>query len=151
MIKAAGKNGGNFVPAQSQQVALQGAGGFQLGQQTSIKQQNVLAERPVNIMKPQQMSQKGSPRGAQEIPVVGMTPQAPMGRVASRPVPPQALQLAGQAHEAALPMLGSSGSGSEEVHPVDIVGEGPDGREYVASFDVVFPKGSKILGARERK
>lgn len=42
-------------------------------------------------------------------------------------------------------------SGGEQVHVVEVVGEGPDGRKYIAPFDVVFPKGSRILGMRERR
>jgi hypothetical protein len=42
-------------------------------------------------------------------------------------------------------------SGDEEVHMIEVVGELPDGRQYVAPFDAVFPKGARILGMRERR
>jgi hypothetical protein len=107
----------------------------------------------MNIMRPQQMASKGSPRGAQEIAVVGMTPQAPLRQLAPQQVPPKAPAIAQAPALMPVPMLGASGPGlgaGEQVHTIEVVGEGPDGREYVAPFDVVFPKGSKILGARER-
>jgi hypothetical protein len=151
MASNVGKSVKQFVPAQSQQVGLAQSGGYQLGRETPVQQASPLAERPMNIMKPQEMRQGGSPRGAQEIKVVGMAPQAPLSRVAPRQVPPQAPQIAHASSP--LAMLGSSDPGlgaGDEVHTIEVVGQGPDGREYVAPFDVVFPKGSKILGARER-
>jgi hypothetical protein len=153
MASNVGKGMKSFVPAQSQQVGVMQAGGHQLGRQTAVQPDNRLAERPMNIMKPQQMAQGGGPRGAQEIKVVGMQPQAPNSRVAQQMVPPAAPQI--EQRPAMQPVLGLSGAGSpqapasEETHSVEVIGEGPDGREYAAPFDVVFPKGSKILGIRK--
>lgn len=41
-------------------------------------------------------------------------------------------------------------SGGEEEHVFDIHGVAPDGSELVATFGAVFPRGTRILGARER-
>lgn len=153
--KNVGNAGKSFVPAsQSQQVGMMQPGGYQLGRQTAVQPESRLAERPMNIMRPQQMTQKGTPRGAQEIKVVGMQPQAPNSRVAQQMVPPPAAPQLGNRPEMQ-PVLGLAGAGApqapapEETHSVEVIGEGPDGREYAAPFDVVFPKGSKILGIRK--
>jgi hypothetical protein len=136
--------------------------GYQLGRQSPVQSDNRLAERPMNIMKPQQMASKGAPRGAQEIRVVGMQPQAPNSRVAQQMVPPQAIQQQAIQQQAAPQLgrskpemqpvlgLGDSGIGAgDEIHSVEVIAEGPDGREYAAPYDVVLPKGSKIMGVRK--
>jgi hypothetical protein len=40
---------------------------------------------------------------------------------------------------------------NEEVHVIAVKGLGRDGREYVAEFDAVFPRGTKILWVNEHK
>lgn len=139
--------GKQFVPPDSQQVSLAGQapGVRKLGQTSPVQMSQMLSDRPANITKPQQMGQAGGPRGAHEIPVVGMTPQAPVGRVAPRHVPPSAPQLSAPLQQALpAPAL----AGSEDVVVVEVVGQGPDGKEYVAPFEAVFPRGTKILGTR---
>ena len=108
-------------------------------------------------MKPQQMAQ-GGPRGAQEIPVIGMQPQNGGIRLAGRPQQPQQqMPQLGQQRQApprlpapAAPPPQQFALGSnEESHTIEVRGLAPDGQEYVAKYDAIFPRGTRLLGAQE--
>jgi hypothetical protein len=51
----------------------------------------------------------------------------------------------------AAPQASPELSGGEEVHTIDVHGVDAHGNELVATFDAVFPRGSRILGAQERR
>lgn len=128
---------------------------FQLGRE--IAAPGHLNVPQAQFLKPQEMA-KGSPRGAQVIPVRGMQPQQEQGgglRLGSiAPAPQQILPqrapvpaLRGPAPAPALsgPALGDG----EEFHRIEVRGEAPNGQEFVATYDAVFPRGTRILGASE--
>jgi hypothetical protein len=154
-----GNQNDRFAPGQAQEVSVYGKSGYQLGKiMPAPMLPNVLGNTPAAIMKPQQMAQ-GGPRGAQEIPVIGMTPQNGGIRMAGRPPQPQQqVPQLGHQRQAPAPQrlpapppapqqfaLGST----EEAHTIEVRGLAPDGQEYVAKYDAIFPRGTRLLGATE--
>jgi len=153
-----GNQNDRFAPGQAQEVSLYGKSGYQLGKiMPAPLIPNVLGNTPAAIMKPQQMAQ-GGPRGAQEIPVIGMQPQNGGIRLAGRPQQPQQqMPQLGQQRQApprlpapAAPPPQQFALGSnEESHTIEVRGLAPDGQEYVAKYDAIFPRGTRLLGAQE--
>ena len=95
-----------------------------LPQQAQIGQSNApKGAQPVSLM--------GHP--AQQSPVLGQTPRMPMA-----PVPQPA------------PFLSKAPSLDGEVHTIVVEGIGADGKKYVAEFDAVFPRGTKVMGVTEK-
>lgn len=156
-----GNQNDRFAPPMDQQVSVLGAGGFQLGKiMPAPLIPNVLGNTPAAIMKPQQMAQ-GGPRGTQEIPVIGLQPRNGGIRMAGRPPQQQQLPQLGQQRQAPMqqPRLPAPPAppppqhlalgANEQSHTIEIRGLAPDGQEYVAKYDAIFPRGTKLLGAQE--
>lgn len=156
-----GNQNDRFAPPMDQQVAVQGGGGYQLGKMMPAPMlPNVLGNTPAAIMKPQQMAQ-GGPRGTQEIPVIGMQPRNGGIRMAGRPPQPQqqvpqlgqrpaaAPQRLPAAPAAPAPQQQIALGSNEQSHTIEVRGLAPDGREYVAKYDAIFPRGTRLLGAAE--
>jgi hypothetical protein len=160
-----GQNGDRFAPGGAQEVSVMG-GGFQLGRLKSAPNlPSVLGSTPAAIMKPHQMTQSG-PRGAQTIPVVGMSPGNQGMRLLGSPArPPAPLQqhrlpaprrqipeAPASAPVSALPSPRQqqySMGETEEMRTFEIRGLAPDGIEYAVRFDGVFPRNTKMLGVTE--
>lgn len=154
-----GNQNDRFAPGQAQEVSVFGKSGYQLGKVMPAPMlPNVLGNTPAAITRPQQMAQ-GVARGAQEIPVIGMHPQNGGIRMAGRPAPvpqtpmlghrpapaPQRLPAPPPAPSAPQYALGSN----EEARTIEVRGLAPDGKEYTAKFDAVFPRGTTLLGTSE--
>lgn len=128
--------GNNFVPqGGAKEVGIR-AGSPQLGKPMMV---GVTQAQPAPTVEmpsagPAQLSPSNTPRGAQAVQMAGQVP-------ASIPVP--ARQALG-ATPAARRLDG-------EIHVISAKGVGPDGREYLAEFDAVFPPGTKILGVGSRQ
>lgn len=127
---------GDKIPKGATQAVLVGQASPMLGQQQIPSHKNAAAASPARTA---QLSPAATPRGAQQVPLAGMTPPAmaetPATFMATRP------QMAGAELSAE----------NTVTHTVRVEGLGADGRRYKAEFDVVFPKGTKIahLGVLE--
>ncbi len=146
----------NFKPQMGGlPVAVKGAvqsQGPALGQQFSLGQSSgmpAVAQQQVPnaaSLQQTQIGQSNSPKGAQPVSLMGQMPVVqgvgPMQhqQVARMPMAPQAPPAnAGN--------LGRANDG--EVHTISVEGQGPDGKKYVAEFDAVFPRGTKVMGVTE--
>lgn len=158
-----GNQNDRFAPGQAQEVSVFGKAGYQLGKVMPAPLiPNVLGNTPAAITRPQQMAQ-GVPRGVSEIPVIGMRPQNGGLRMAGypaqqqqqvpalghRPAPAPQRLLAPAPAPAPAPALQHSLGANEEARTIEVRGIAPDGREYTATYDAVFPRGTRLLGANE--
>jgi hypothetical protein len=157
-----GNQNDRFAPPADQQVSVMGPGGFQLGKvMPAPMMPSLLGNTPASILKPHQMAQ-GAPRGTQEIPVIGMTPRQGGLRMAGRPQQPQMIPQLGmqqqpQQHRLPAPAPAPVASppqqialgANEQMHKIEVRGIAPDGIEYVAKYDAIFPRGTRLLGATE--
>lgn len=117
---------GDKIPKGATQAVLVGQASPTLGQQQIPSHKNAAASAPARTA---QLSPAATPRGAQQVPLAGMTPpraEAPATFVAARP------QMAGSADDGV-------------AHTIRVEGLGADGRRYKAEFDAVFPRGTKIV------
>lgn len=115
-------------------------------------QGNVVLASPIPTI-PQAVIGKGADgvRGASPIRVMGGV--SPFGHEMGAPSPapsqfqpmPQPVAPAPQQHPHG-PELGAN----QEIHVLVATLEGPDGRPYEAPWEVVAPRGSKVLGVTER-
>jgi hypothetical protein len=133
---------------------------YQLGREMAAPGQMSIPQ--TQFLRPQELA-KGSPRGAQTIPVIGMAPQQNGGglRLGAASQQPGAIRMTGngfqqQGQTPVLPqrpsvpaLSGPAAAHSEEVHRIEVRGMGSDGKEYAATFDAVFPRGTTMLGATE--
>lgn len=132
--------GDKFVPQNgTRDLNVLGGGSFQLGREMSMPKGPL--DGPAKPIP--NHSQQGFLGNGQRGPGTAPRQMVPMGempnmRLAPRPAPQQ---LSGA------PQLSSG----EEVHTVDVIGTGPDGLQYVVSFDAVFPSGTRGLGASIRE
>jgi hypothetical protein len=120
---------GDKIPKGATQAVLVGQASPMLGQQHIPSHTNAAASAPARTA---QLSPAATPRGAQQVPLAGMTPpraEAPATFVAARP------QMAGSAPAA----------DDGVAHTIRVEGLGADGRRYKAEFDAVFPRGTKIV------
>lgn len=154
---------GKGIPQGAMQVAIRPGGGPNLGAHFAVGVQpgQGVHQAPGHAV-PQmqaQISAPSMPKGAQPVPLVqhqlaGAAPQAP----AAPPGPPipQRQAFAPMAHalgqqnqlRPAPALQQQPQQGDRMVVPVEIVGEGPDGRTYTAGYEAEFPAGTKILGVR---
>lgn len=83
---------------------------------------------------------QGAPKGAQPVSLVG---SPGMGGNAPRlPMSPT-----GQQAQAAL--QGPKAPSDTEVHIIKVEGKGLDGKTYIAEFEAMFPRGTKVMGVTE--
>lgn len=80
----------------------------------------------------------GAPKGAQPVPLAG---SPVMGNAAPKlPMSPQSQQQA---------LQGPRAPSDTEVHIIKVEGKGLDGKTYVAEFEAMFPRGTKVMGVTE--
>jgi hypothetical protein len=105
----------------------------QVPQQQQIQQQSVV-QQPMFGGAPQ-----GAPKGAQPVPLAG----SPAMGAAQQPKLPMSPQHQQQA------LQGPKAPSDAEVHVIRVEGRGLDGNRYVAEFEAVFPRGTKVMGVTE--
>lgn len=137
------------VPKGATKVAIRPAQGPALGQFEPVGKPPVvpqpIQQAPAQISEPQ-----GMPKGAQPVPLVQPGPQL----AAAQPVPGPAIPQRSPfmaAPQAAIPQALPQTQPRRfqtDVHTIEVVAQGPDGREYSASYEVEVPAGSKLLGVR---
>lgn len=137
----------NFKPgAGGMQLNVAGAGplnnlgkNFNMG--ASAPGAPVLSQSPLPSHNQAQIGQSNAPKGAQPVSLMGAAPiqQQILGQPPRLPMSP-----APSAH------LGSGDQNDGEVHTIMVEGLGSNGKKYVAEFDAVFPKGTKVLGVTEK-
>lgn len=81
---------------------------------------------------------QGAPKGAQPVPLAG----SPMMAGNSGPKLPMSPQ-----QQAAL--QGPKAQADGEVHIIKVEGRGQDNKVYVAEFEALFPRGTKVMGVTE--
>jgi hypothetical protein len=81
---------------------------------------------------------QGAPKGAQPVHLAG----SPMMAGPSGPKLPMSPQ-----QQAAL--QGPKAPSDGEVHVIKVEGRGLDGKTYVAEFEALFPRGTKVMGVTE--
>lgn len=79
---------------------------------------------------------QGAPKGAQPVPLAG----SPMMGGPKLPMSPQQTQHA---------LQGPKAPSDTEVHVIKVEGRGQDGKTYVAEFEALFPRGTKVMGVTE--
>jgi hypothetical protein len=84
---------------------------------------------------------QGAPKGAQPVPLAG----SPM--MAGNGAPKLPLSPQGQHAQAAL--QGPKAPSDTEVHIIKVEGKGMDGKTYIAEFEALFPRGTKVMGVTE--
>lgn len=102
----------------------------------------VMSQAPLPSHNQAQIGQSNAPKGAQPVSLMGAAPvqQQILGQGPKLPMSPQP----SGAH------LGSGDQNDGEVHTIMVEGLGSNGKKYVAEFDAVFPKGTKVLGVTEK-
>jgi hypothetical protein len=80
----------------------------------------------------------GAPKGAQPVSLVGSPIMA--GNAPRLPMSPQGQQQA---------LQGPKTPSDTEVHIIKVEGKGLDGKTYVAEFEAMFPRGTKVMGVTE--
>ncbi len=110
---------------------------------------NVSLATPVPTI-PQAVIGKGADgvRGASPIRVVGGTPFSP--EMGSPALAPSQFQPMPQPAAPALQPRGPELGANEEIHTLVALLEGPNGQKYEAPWEVVAPRGSRVLGVTER-
>lgn len=134
--------GDKFVPSNGTgSVNVLGGGSFQLGKAMDMQKGPLDSQaKPIPSHNQQGFmgsAQRGPGAAPRQVVPMGDLPQTRLVQQPSGPV----------RHEMSGPELSSG----EEVHVVDVVGIGPDGLKYVVSFDAVFPRGTRGLGASIRE
>lgn len=81
---------------------------------------------------------QGAPKGAQPVPLAG----SPMMAGNSGPK----LPLSPQSQQA---LQGPKAPSDTEVHIIKVEGKGPDNKTYIAEFEALFPRGTKVMGVTE--
>lgn len=155
----------NFKPGVGgQQVSVLGAQQPNIGKNFalgSVPPAPPLTQMAVPNQQQAQIGQGNGPKGAQPVSLMGMPTQgmpilgqnpgiasqptlgyAPQGQQ-RMPMAPQMPALQGPPQQKA---LGSDG----EVHTIIVEGHGMDGKKYIAEFDAVFPRGTKVMGVTEK-
>jgi hypothetical protein len=103
-----------------------------------------------------QIGQGNTPKGAQPVSLMGMPVQG-LPILGQQAVGQQA--ALGQAQTPRLPIAPQSapqqpqralGGPDGEVHTIVVELQGGDGKKYFAEYDVVAPRGSKVMGVTER-
>lgn len=112
-----------------------------------------LSQTPVPSQQQAQIGQSNGPKGAQPVSLMGLAPQGQpiLGQQAigqqqmGQQVPK--MPMAPGMHQ-----LGKSQGPSMdgEVHTIVVEGVAPDGKTYLAEYDAVFPKGTKVMGVTEK-
>lgn len=116
--------------------------GLNIGRPTGQYVQPILPQQQIVQQQPVQQGAifggggpQNMPKGAQPVPLAGSQP----GNLAPRlPMSPQAA-----------PALGQKAPPGQEVHVIKVHLEGPDGKPLSAEWEVVAPRGSKVLGVTE--
>jgi hypothetical protein len=143
-------SGGTQVSVVGNQAKL--GQNFALG---SVPPPPTLTQTPVPSHQQSQIGQGKGPKGAQPVslmgmpaqgnPVLGQAPQMPMMQ-ASMPMSGLSMQQQQPVHQLG---KGPSMDGGE-VHTIMVEGMGSDGKKYIAEFDAVFPRGTKVMGVTEK-
>lgn len=143
-------NADNFKPgAGGMQVSVVGAqqnGVRELGKNFamgSAPASPVLGQAPLPSHQQAQIGQSNAPKGAQPVSFMGQPAQGVpiLGQGPRMPMSPAAQPA---------PFLSKAPSLDGEVHTIVVEGRGTDGKKYVAEFDAVFPRGTKVLGVTEK-
>lgn len=122
--------GGDKIPKGAAAVTLMGQGTPTLGQERIPARGNA-GGAPAVPQRTAQLSPAQTPRGAQQVPLAGVsTPQQAPAQAAFVPARPQ--------------LAGAQALEGNDTHLIRVEGVGPDGRRYRAEFDAVFPRGTKI-------
>lgn len=82
---------------------------------------------------------QGAPKGAQPVPLAG-SPMMAGNAGPKLPMSPQGQQQA---------LQGPRAPQDTEVHIIKVEGKGLDGKTYVAEFEAMFPRGTKVMGVTE--
>lgn len=128
------KNAGDrFNGSQAKELSVLGAARFELGRPMEMPRGPLDSQTSQPIPTQGQQGFLGSKQGSAFAPMQGS--QTP--RLQPRPAapPPQQPQMAGD----------------EEAHTIDVQIVGPNGEDLMASFDAIAPRGSRVLGAQERR
>lgn len=103
-----------------------------------MPQQQQVIQQPVGHQPMFGAAPQGSPKGAQPVPLAG---SPVMGSAAPKlPMSPQHQQQQ---------LQGPRAPQDAEVHVIRVEGKGLDGNKYIAEFEAVFPRGTKVLGVTE--
>ena len=102
----------------------------QMPQQNNVVQQQPVVQGAMFGDTPQ-----GAPKGAQPVMLAGQAP-AQQQKLPMSPQHQQALQ-------------GPKAPQDAEVHLIRVEGKGMDGNKYIAEFEAVFPRGTKVMGVTE--
>lgn len=84
---------------------------------------------------------QGAPKGAQPVSLVG----SPMMGGNGGPK----LPLSPQGQQAQHALQGPKAPSDTEVHIIKVEGKGLDGKTYIAEFEAMFPRGTKVMGVTE--
>lgn len=84
---------------------------------------------------------QGAPKGAQPVSLVGSPVMA--GNAGPR------LPLSPQGQQAQAALQGPKSPSDAEVHIIKVEGKGLDGKTYIAEFEAMFPRGTKVMGVTE--
>lgn len=85
-------------------------------------------------------SPQGAPKGAQPVALAGS-----MMAGANAPK----LPLSPQGQQAQHALQGPKAPSDSEVHVIKVEGKGLDGKTYIAEFEAMFPRGTKVMGVTE--
>jgi hypothetical protein len=127
--------GGPAVPPQG--VAIQRMNGQYTQPILQQNQQNVVQQPVGGTPMFGGGTPQGAPKGAQPVPLAG-SPMLAGGNAPKLPMSPQQQALQG-------PKAPSDG----EVHIIKVEGRGQDGKTYIAEFEALFPRGTKVMGVTE--
>jgi hypothetical protein len=102
-----------------------------------VQPQQQIQQQPVGHQPMFGGAPQGAPKGAQPVPLAG-SPAMGASQQPKLPLSPQHQQL-----------QGPKAPSDAEVHVIRVEGRGLDGNRYVAEFEAVFPRGTKVMGVTE--
>lgn len=143
----------NFKPAGGVQVSAYQLGGpanppqgIQIGKPNGQYTQPILQQNQQQIV--QQPvggtpmfgggAPQGAPKGAQPVPLAG-SPMMAGQNGPKLPMSPQQQQA----------LQGPKAPSDGEIHIIKVEGKGLDGKTYIAEFEALFPRGTKVMGVTE--
>jgi len=138
------------VPKGATKVSIRPAQGPALGQFEAIGKPPAGTQVVPQPAMAQISEPHGMPKGAQPVPLVQPGPQLAAAQPQPGPAIPQrsSFMAAPQQRVPQAPPQPQGRRFSTDVHTIEVVAQGPDGREYTAAYEVEVPAGSKLLGVR---
>jgi hypothetical protein len=146
--------GDDKIPKGATKVSIRPAPGPNLGSFEMVGKPAAAGAQavPQAAQVPMQISEPQVPKGAQPVPL------APSPQLAATAIPPQQIQgpalpqrssfMAAPQRALAQATQPQQRRFATDVHRIEVVAEGPDGKEYLAAYEVEVPAGSKLLGVR---